>query len=407
MSFVSHLECPKCRSAYSDKDINQLCKCGSPLLVRYHLEKVRSAITKDKLKGRQPSMWRYLELLPASDLKDVITLGEGFTPLLRTDRLAEQIGLKNLWLKDEGQNPNGSFKSRGASAGITKAKELGIKAIAMPTAGNAGGAWSCYAAKAGIEAFIAMPKDAPEITVKECIEAGAKAFLIDGLIGDAGTFITKGIQHLGLYDASTLKEPYRVEGKKTMGFELAEQFEWNLPDVILYPCGGGVGLIGMWKAFDELEELGWISNKRPKLVAVQSSGCAPIVKAYEEGKGVSEMWPDAHTFAGGLRVPKALGDFLVLQAIKDTNGCAIAVSDDEILGAKKLIGSTEGLVICPEGAALVAALQKMLENNLIDINERIVMFNTAAGIKYPELIEIASQPVYSPDDSSWINKYKN
>lgn len=406
MSFVSHLECSSCKATYSDKEIHQLCRCGSPLLVRYDLGRVKQVASKESLSSRPASMWRYLELLPADGMDNVISLGEGFTPLISTNRLAEKIGLKNLWLKDEGQNPSGTFKSRGASAGITKAKELGVKSIAMPTAGNAGGAWSCYAAKANIKAFISMPKDATAINMKECVAAGAEVFLIDGIIGDCVRFIAKGVENLGWYDGATLKEPYRIEGKKTMGIEVAEQFAWELPDVIIYPCGGGVGLIGMWKVFDELEEIGWISSKRPRLVAVQSTGCAPIVKAYEEGKDSSEVWHNVQTVVGGIRVPKALGDFLVLKAISDTKGCAIAVSDEEIFAAKRLIGSTEGLVICPEGAAAVAAAEKMLTKDLISPEESVVIFNTGTGLKYPELIDISDLIVYEPDDTTWLDRYR-
>ncbi|MGI6574382.1 MAG: threonine synthase [bacterium] len=405
MSFVSHLECPKCQKSYSTQEIQHLCGCGSPLLARYDLEQVKKVMTKEALKSRAANMWRYLELLPVSDPVQIITLGEGFTPMLKVDNLAAEYGLENLWIKDEGLNPTGSFKARGAAAGVTKAKELGVKAVAMPTAGNAGGAWSCYAAKAGMQAFIAIPQDAPAINKKECLAAGAELFLIDGLISDAGKFIGKGVKELGWYDAATLKEPYRIEGKKTMGFEIAEQFNWDLPDVVLYPCGGGVGLIGMWKAFDELEAIGWISGKRPRLVAVQASGCAPIVKAYEEGREDSDFWTGAETLADGIRVPKALGDFLVLKAIKETNGAAIAVTDDEIMAAKKLVGRKEGQVISPEGAAAVAAVDKMVQQGQIGRDERVVIFNTGSGLKYPELIEI-DLPVYQPTEEDWLQKYR-
>ncbi len=397
MSFISHLECPQCGKVFSWKEVHHLCACSSPLLTRYDLEKAKRFMTKESLAGREASMWRYRELLPVGQGEDVVTLGEGMTPLLRAPVLGRRLGVPNLYIKDEGTNPTGTFKARGAAVGISRAKNLGVKSVAMPTAGNAGGAWSCYAARAGIKAFVAMPKDAPENAMKECILAGAELFLVDGLISDAGKFIARGVKEFGWYDASTLKEPYRIEGKKTMGFELAEQFNWKLPDVILYPCGGGVGLIGIWKAFQELEALGWISGHRPRLVAVQAEGCAPIVKAFQEGKLESEYWTGARTLAGGIRVPKALGDFLVLRAIKETAGCAVAVSDEEILAARGLVSRLEGLVICPEGAATVAALRKMRETGLVSESDRVVLLNTGTGLKYPELVEV-DIPIYQPDD---------
>jgi len=304
--------------------------------------------------------------------------------------------LRRVYLKDEGRNPTGTFKARGAAVGVTRALELGATDIAMPTAGNAGGAWSLYAARAGIRSHVAMPKDAPSGAVKECVVAGARVYLIDGLISDAGKFISRGISRYGWYDASTLKEPYRIEGKKTMGLELAEQFGWDLPEVVLYPCGGGVGLIGMWKAFDELERVGWIGRKRPRLVAVQSEGCAPIVRAFREGKAESEFFAGAQTVAGGIRVPKPLGDFLILRAIRETGGAAVAVSDDEILAAMRELSEEEGLFICPEGAAALAGLLHLRDAGLVDADERIVLFNTGSGLKYTDLIA-ADLPVLPAD----------
>jgi len=395
-SFATHLECARCGSVHDLTHEQHLCPCGGPLLVRYDLQGIKKAVGKEGLTGREASLWRYREFLPVEDDSRVVTMGEGWTPLLPLRRWGAKRGFSRVYLKDEGRNPTGTFKSRGAAVGVTRALELGARDIAMPTAGNAGGAWSLYAARAGLRAHIAMPKDAPVGAVKECVMAGARVYLIDGLISDAGKFIARGIAKHGWYDASTLKEPYRIEGKKTMGLELAEQFGWNLPDVVLYPCGGGVGLIGMWKAFDELEEVGWIGRKRPRLVAVQAEGCAPIVKAFEEGKAESEFFARAQTIAGGIRVPKALGDFLVLRAVRETGGAAVAVSDAELLRAMRELAEEEGLFICPEGAATLAGLVHMRDAGLVDPDERIVLFNTGSGLKYTDLVE-TDLPVLSGD----------
>jgi len=385
-SFVTHLECARCGAMHDAGREQHLCSCGGPLLVRYDLERLKQAVGRENLAAREASLWRYREFLPVEEESAVISMGEGWTPVLPLARWGSRRGFSRLYLKDEGRNPTGTFKARGAAVGVSRARELGVREIAMPTAGNAGGAWSLYAARAGIRVHVAMPKDAPPGAVKECVIAGARVYLIDGLISDAGRFISRGISRHGWYDASTLKEPYRVEGKKTMGLELAEQFGWDLPDVVLYPCGGGVGLIGMWKAFEELEEVGWIGKRRPRLVAVQAEGCAPIVKAFQEGKAESEFFAGAHTVAGGIRVPKALGDFLVLRAIRDTGGAAVAVSDDEILTAMRELSEEEGLFICPEGAATLAGLLRLREAGLVGEDERIVLFNTGSGLKYTDLV---------------------
>ena len=395
-SFMTHLECARCGKVHDAFREQHLCSCGGPLLVRYDLDGVKGAVRKEDLVGREASLWRYREFLPVEDAGRAVSLGEGWTPVLPLRRWGSRRGLRRVYLKDEGRNPTGTFKARGAAVGVTRALELGATDIAMPTAGNAGGAWSLYAARAGIRSHVAMPKDAPSGAVKECVVAGARVYLIDGLISDAGKFISRSISRYGWYDASTLKEPYRIEGKKTMGLELAEQFAWDLPEVVLYPCGGGVGLIGMWKAFNELERVGWIGRKRPRLVAVQSEGCAPIVRAFREGKEESEFFAGAQTVAGGIRVPKPLGDFLILRAIRETGGAAVAVSDDEILAAMRELSEEEGLFICPEGAATLAGLLHLRDAGLVDADERIVLFNTGSGLKYTDLIA-ADLPVLPAD----------
>ena len=325
------------------------------------------------------------------------------TPILKLEKLGKELGLKNLYLKDEGLNPGGSFKSRGAAVGVSKAKELGIKDFAMPTNGNAGAAWAIYAAKADIKAHIVMPKDAPSITRNECAIAGANLTLVDGLISDAGKIVANVVKKYGFMDASTLKEPYRIEGKKTMGFEIAEQFGWNVPDVILYPTGGGVGLIGIYKALLELREIGFIGEKLPRLVAVQAINCAPIVKAFNENKKESQFWEDAQTIAYGITVPKAIGDFLVLEAIYETNGTAIAIDDKDILHYQEILAKTEGLFVCPEGAATLAATVELYKNGWIKENEKIVLLNTGSGLKYPDTVQITPQ-LLKPNDELIINE---
>jgi threonine synthase len=395
MSFVTTLECPKCGARERADRIANLCAvCGSPLLVRYNLDEIGRSADREALKKRPATMWRYLEFLPVDDPDAIVSLGEGFTPVMPLKRAG--TGFRELWVKDEGLNPTGTFKARGASAGVTRAKELGVRELALPTAGNAGGAWAAYAARAGLKAHIIMPADAPEMNKKESWACGADVRLVRGLISDAGAIITKACQKYGWYDASTLKEPYRIEGKKTMGLELAEQFDWRPPEVILYPAGGGVGLIGIWKAFDELRAIGWMdAQQRPRLVAVQAEGCMPIVQAFEQGQEQSEFWPNASTIAAGIRVPKALGDFLVLRAIAETNGVAVAVSDDEIADALGTLASQEGMIFCPEGAATYAAARKLLAEGKIRPDERVLLLNTGSGLKYPELLA-ADLPVLEP-----------
>ncbi len=386
MSYFSHLYCPKCSETYEKNRPVNLCKCGGPLLASYNL-KSAGEFKKEDLKGRPENMWRYREMLPVEDPKNIVSLGEGYTPIFSLKRLGEKLGLENLCCKDEGLNPTGSFKARGAAAGISRIRELGIKEIAMPTAGNAGGAWASFGARAGIKAHIAMPADAPEITKTECAVAGASVYLVNGNIADAGKIIGEGAKKYGWFEVSTLKEPYRIEGKKTMGYEILEQMNWDPPDYIFYPTGGGVGIIGIWKAIKEMEELGWIDGKKkPKMVSVQAEGCAPIVRAYERGESFATEWTEPETIAAGIRVPKALGDFLVLEAIRDSGGTAIAVSDGEIKKAMEETARLEGMFICPEGAANVVALEKLVERGWINTQEKVLLLNTGAGIKYSQTL---------------------
>lgn len=397
--FVSHLECPKCGATYDSEQVIQLCDCGAPLLVRYDTDKVAAAFSKSDLTGRPADLWRYRELLPVRDEANIVNLGEGMTPLLKLNNLGPEINMPNLYLKDEGIIPTGTFKARGAAVGVSRAKELGIEVLAMPTNGNAGAAWAAYCAPAGIKAVIVMPADAPPIPRGECAITGASLYLVNGLISDAGRIVGKAVADYGWFDASTLKEPYRIEGKKTMGLELAEQFNWELPEVILYPTGGGVGIIGIYKALLELKEIGWLpaEARLPRLVAVQATGCAPIIKAWQEGKTESEFWNDAQTLAFGITVPKALGDFLVLDAIYKTEGCAVAVEDEDILKASQLLASREGTFICPEGAACLTAAMKLCDEGWIKPDERVVLLNTGSGLKYPETV-ISNPPLLQPGD---------
>ena len=385
-SFIKELYCPKCSRVYSKDEIQHLCECGSPLLVRYDLERAKKELNKNDLIKRSPSLWRYKELLPVEDDENIVSLGEGFTPIIQLNAAGKKLGLSNLYLKDEGIIPTGTFKARGAAVGVSKAKELGVKTITMPTNGNAGAAWSIYSAKAGIQAVIVMPEDAAKITRNECKAAGADLYLVKGLISDAGKIVGRSIQKNGWYGASTLKEPYRIEGKKTMGLEIAEQFNWNVPDVILYPTGGGVGIIGIYKALKELQKIGWIGEKLPKLVAVQAAGCSPIVKAFNEKKTESEFHKDSKTVAFGINVPKALGDFLVLDAIYKTGGTAVSVTDEEILSSVTELAKLDGVFACPEGASLYAAIRKLKNEGFVHADDKIVLLNTGAGIKYPDTI---------------------
>ena len=365
--------------------MHNLCtQCGKPLLVRYDLKRAAASLTKASLGGRGADLWRYREVLPVYDDANIVSLGEGFTPLVHASRLGAQLGLRELYIKDEGQNPTQSFKARGMAAAVSMAKELGAKKLAVPSAGNAAGALAAYSAAAGLEAFIFMPRDTPRANVIECEQTGAQVTLMDGLITDCGAEVARRKEAEGWFDVSTLKEPYRIEGKKTMGYELAEQFDWELPDVIVYPTGGGTGLIGMWKAFDEMEQMDWIGSKRPRMVTVQAAGCAPIVRAFEEGKRFAEEFPNARTTASGLRVPRAIGDFLILDALRESGGTAVAVTDEELIEATKEIGTTEGIFCAPEGAACWPALKKLMDGGSVKQNERVVLFNTGSGVKYVE-----------------------
>jgi len=388
MSFLSHLECSRCRKTHDAERVQNLCDCGGPLLVRYDLKAAASAVRPSDLAGRVSSLWRYRELLPVRDPKNIITLGEGMTPLFPLPRLGAELGMRDLWLKDEGLNPTASFKARGAATGVSRAKELGITALAMPTNGNAGGAWASYGARAGMSVTLVMPTDAPAMSVLEATAVGASAYMVRGQITDAGAIVGRSAKAHGWFEAATLKEPYRIEGKKTMGYEIAEQFAWSLPDVILYPTGGGVGIIGIYKALLEMRELGWLPDnvRFPKLVAVQAEGCQPIVKAYREGKDVSEKWEGASTVAQGIRVPKALGDFLVLQAVRETGGTCVAVPDADTMWGLERISRLEGAFICPEGAALVGAARMLLRDGWLDAGQRVLLLNTGAGIKYPDVM---------------------
>jgi threonine synthase len=386
MSFAHEIVCPRCSKRFDLSQLLNLCPCGSPLLVRYDLEKAKTAFNKSSLQGRVASLWRYRELLPLQNEVNLVSLGEGYTPLLDARKLGAELGLRQLWIKDEAQNPTGSFKDRGLSLAISRAKELGVKKAAIPSAGNAGGSFAAYAARAGIEAYVFMPHDTPIANQIEAQQYGARLTLVDGLINDCGRIIAEKKTAEGWFDVSTLKEPYRVEGKKTMGYEIAEQLNWRLPDVIIYPTGGGTGLIGMWKAFAELEELGWIGSARPRMVSVQASGCAPIVKAFAENKAAAEPWQNAQTVASGLRVPQAVADFLMLQALRESRGTALSVSDDEMLAEIPRVGKAEGIFFCPEGAACVAALRRLTENGWIKPDDDVVIFNTASGLKYLDVL---------------------
>jgi threonine synthase len=374
MGTPTKLFCSRCNNEFSARELHNLCSCGSPLLVQYDLHAVGQSWTRADLKSAPESMWRYAPVLPA-DASEAVSLHEGWTPNVQARRLSQMLGAP-VWIKDESRNPTDSFKARGLCCAVTMAKKLGAQKLAIPSAGNAGGALAAYAAAAGLEAFIFMPQDVPQANFLEAKAYGAHVFLIDGLISDCGRIVGERKQKEGWFEVSTLKEPYRIEGKKTMGYEVAEQFDWELPDAIFYPCGGGVGLIGMWKAFAEMEQLGWIGPKRPKMIAVQAEGCRPIVQAFEEGSEVGPFWKDAHTVAAGLRVPKALGDFLVLKAVRESGGTAIAISDQEMTDAAVDMAKTEGIFAAPEGGACVAAAKRLLASGFLKTSDRIVLFNT-------------------------------
>ena len=388
MGFLIDLVCTKTDKAYSKDQLWNLSpEAEAPLFARYDLDAVAKAMRREKLAERVPTMWRYAEVLPIENEQFQVSLGEGFTPLLQATSLGRKIGVPKLYIKDEGLNPTGSFKARGMSAAISRAAELGAQAIAIPSAGNAGGATAAYAARAGLPAHIFMPKDVPQANYIECKVLGAHVELIDGLISDCGKIVASRKEAEGWFDISTLKEPYRVEGKKTMGYELAEQFDWELPEVVIYPTGGGTGLIGMWKAFDEMEQMGWIGSERPRMISVQAAGCAPIVRAYSAGDEHAEPWIDPETIAAGLRVPAAVGDFLMLKAIRDSGGCALSVTDEELMASASKMAVAVGSFPAPEGAATLAALEKLIAQNLVSERERVVLFNTGTGLKYIELFE--------------------
>ncbi len=382
-SSLTHLECGACRAEHDAAEVQNVCThCGKPLLARYDLKAAAETLTIESLRARRNDLWRYAEVLPVADVANIVSLGEGSTPLVPAPRLGAELGVDALYIKDESGNPTQSFKARGMAVAVSRAKELGVSRLAAPSAGNAAGALAAYAARANVEAYLFMPRDTPRANVIETTFTGAHVRLIEGLITDCGAEVARGKDAEGWFDVSTLKEPYRVEGKKTLGYELAEQLGWILPDVIVYPTGGGTGLIGMWKAFAEMEELGWIGPERPRMVSVQADGCAPIVTAFESGARFAAEFPNAATIASGLRVPKAIGDFLVLDALRASGGTAVAVSDAELIQGARDIARLEGIFACPEGGACVPAVRRLVASGAIKSADRVVIFNTAAGVKY-------------------------
>lgn len=386
-SYLSHLECSRCGHTYEASKRRQVCEhCQAPLLARYDLEGLKQVLSRDEWDNRKEGFWRYHELLPVQDPAYIVSLNEPMTPIISLDATAKSMGLSTLYAKDEGVLPSGSFKARGASVGISRAKELGVTALAIPTNGNAGSAWALYSARAGIEATVVMPNDAPKTPQKECLIAGAKVFVIDGTIADAGKVVQQEVQERGVYDVSTLKEPYRLEGKKTMGFEIAQQFGWSVPDVIVYPTGGGAGVIGIYKAIRELQELGFIGDKLPRMAIVQAEGCAPLVRAFDSAQPESYLWENPHTIAFGMRVPKALGDFMILDVLQKTNGIAITVSDEQIQQRRIEVAQKEGFHVCPEGAAGLAGVKKLTELGWIKPHETVLAMNTGSGLKYIDQI---------------------
>ena len=382
-TFVTHLECSATGEHYAADPVHNLSRAGKPMLERYNLAGVRDALTREALAARPPDFWRYRELLPVRKAEDVVSLGEAITPLVSLPKIAARLGAGEILVKDEGRLPTGSFKARGLALAVSMAKALGIRHMAMPTNGNAGAALAAYASRAGIKTTIFCPDDTPEVNVSEIDLQGATVYRVNGLIDDCGKIVAEGKAKVGWFDVSTLKEPYRIEGKKTMGLELAEQLGWDVPDVIFYPTGGGTGLIGMWKAFAELEAIGFIGPKRPRMVAVQATGCAPMVRAFEEGVEHAPRWENAHTIASGIRVPQAVGDFLILRAVRESGGFAIAVADEAISAALDEVARTEGFLMCPEGAATYAAYKQSLADGRVATHERAVLFNCATGLKYP------------------------
>ena len=382
-TFVTHLECSATGERYPADELHNLSRAGKPLLVRYDLAEVKKSLGREALAQRPHDLWRYRELLPVRRVENIVSLGEAVTPIVAMPNLAKKLTAAEILVKDEGRLPTGSFKARGLAMAVSMAKALGVTHIAMPTNGNAGAALAAYASRAGIKTTVFCPQDTPEVNVREIALQGATVYRVNGLIDDCGKIVMQGQAKVGWFDTSTLKEPYRIEGKKTMGLELAEQLGWELPDVVLYPTGGGTGLIGMWKAFAELEAIGFIGKKRPRMVAVQAAGCAPIVRAYDTGVEHAPRWEDAQTIAAGIRVPQAIGDFLVLRAVRESGGFAIAVTDEAITAAIDEVARAEGLLLCPEGAATYAALQQSLADGRIRRDERALLFNCATGLKYP------------------------
>jgi len=383
LSTLTHLECTNCGERYDADALNTVCSaCGRVLYARYDLEKARYTLTPESLSRRRWDMWRYQEVLPVRDPSRIISLGEGMTPLIPARRAGKAVGVDNLLLKDEGKNPTGSFKARGLGCAISRAAELGVEAIALPSAGNAASAASAYGAAAGLDVQVFMPRDVPETNRIECLQYGANITLVDGLINDAGAKVRELAPQHGWFDVSTLKEPYRQEGKKTMGYELAEQLGWTLPDVVIYPTGGGTGIVGMWKAFEEMEVLGLIGSARPKMIVVQAEGCAPIVRAYDNGERHAEVWQNAHTAAAGMRVPVAIGDYLILDAVRQSGGTALTVSEDEIRDAQIDLGRLAGIYAAPEGGATYAALKKLVARGAVSSDDLVVLFQTGMGIKY-------------------------
>ena len=386
-SYLTHLECTGCGATHSADQLIRLCpKCDKVLYARYDLDAARRETDRDALSGRRSDMWRYFETMPVLDEANVVSLGEGMTPILDAPRLAEAIGTTNLVIKDEGQNPTGTFKARGLAAAVSKAKELGAAGVTIPTAGNAGGALAAYAARAGLDAHVFMPQDALDANKKEVTHAGGTLHLVDGLIGEAGQQSRELAAELGMFDLSTLQEPYRAEGKKTMGYEIAEQCGWTFPDAIIYPTGGGTGVVGIWKAVEELEALGWTDGKRPRFFCVQAEGCQPIVRAFQRGDDHAEPWQNAHTVAHGMRVPSAIADYLILNVLRESGGGAIAVPDDDLLEHMRLIARTEGIVVGPEGGATAAAARRLVASGALSPNEHILLLNTGSGLKTPELM---------------------
>ncbi|MCY4528380.1 MAG: threonine synthase [Chloroflexi bacterium] len=386
-SYLTHLECTNCGETQSADRLIRLCpECGKVLYARYDLDAARRESNRNALAGRRSDMWRYFETMPVLDEANIVSLGEGMTPILDAPRLSEAIGASNVVIKDEGQNPTGTFKSRGLSAAVSKAKELGAAGVTIPTAGNAGGALAAYAARAGMDAHVFMPQDALDANKKEVTHAGGTLHLVDGLIGEAGQQSRELAAELGMFDLSTLQEPYRAEGKKTMGYEIAEQCGWTFPDAIMYPTGGGTGVVGIWKAIEELESLGWTDGKRPRFFCVQAEGCQPIVRAFNRGDDHAEPWENAHTVAHGMRVPSAIADYLILNVLRESNGGAIAVSDVDLLEHMRLIARTEGIVVGPEGGATAAAARRLIASGALSPNDQILLLNTGSGLKAPELM---------------------